>query len=331
MNNSINFQLEKLAETIEQMNQRSCDLPVDCGWTAENFEKIEVDVIATRISEYVENNQNQELVDISKALKSMRLAMNCSDSPNKNLSRHAKKLLKSWCHPLPNFINSAENFVNLINQFNYSDEVKFDELIPVCDEYRLAKIVNVNQLQYVGNTLDNCVANSEEANEYVNRYKDGEIWIWTVLKGDEPIFLLTINNNGYFIDEFQCKRRKGASKNEVPYELAIGILNKLDTFADDVKAFVQAGAFSRFKSGRPKTIPIEIDGVEFWLWSYHNELIIGIDSNSDGNLFWSYFEKPFAAFDDSEYRHNDIKLGRLFDLAMQSETLMNRLINPTHH
>ena len=69
MNNSINFQLEILAETIEQMKQRYCDLPVD--------------VLATRICEYVENYQNQELVGIRRALKSMRLAMNCSDSPNK--------------------------------------------------------------------------------------------------------------------------------------------------------------------------------------------------------------------------------------------------------
>ena len=40
MNNSIKFQLEKLAETIEQFKHRPCDFPADGGWTAEDIEKI---------------------------------------------------------------------------------------------------------------------------------------------------------------------------------------------------------------------------------------------------------------------------------------------------
>lgn len=331
MNNSIKFQLENLAETIEKLKQHPCDFAADGGWTVEDIEKIDVDALATHIREHVEKHQNHELAEISRALKSMRLAINCSDSANKNLSRHARKLLKSWCHPMPTLKNSTKNFANLIGQLNIGDELNFDDSIPVCDEYRLARIVNIKQLQYVGNALDNCVAHYENAHKYMKQYRDGEILIWTLLKDDEPIYLLTVTKEDESIDEFDGKDCKGESNNELPYELAIGILNKLNTTADDVDEFVQAGAFSRFKSGRPETTPIEIDGIEFWIWSYHNELIIGIDRNSDGHLFWSIFERPFANPEWSKHRHNDIDIERLFDLAIQSETLMNRLINPTHH
>ena len=335
MNNSIRFQLEKLAETIEKLKRHSCDFDVHGGWTAENIEKLDVDALATSISEHVENYQNQELANISRALKSMRLAINCSDSTDKNLSRHARKLLKSWCHPMPNLRSSANNFANLIDQIKISDEVKFDDFVPVCDEYRLAKIVDIKQLRYVGKTLDNCVADYEHANRYMNKYRDGEILIWTLLtdwnllKVDEPIYLLTVDKRDNNINEFKGKDCRVDSKIELPYELAIGILNKLNATADHVEEFIEAGAFSRFKSGRPETTPIEIDNIEIWVWSYHSELIVGIDSNSDGNLSWSHFDRPFK---DSEFEsYNGIELGRLFDLAIQSKPLMDKLIYPTHH
>ncbi len=341
MNNSIKFQLESLAETIEQSKRKPCDFAVDGGWTSEDIEKIDVDALATSISKHIENYHNQELVHISRALKSMRLAINCSNSTDKNLSRHARKLLKSWCHPMPNLRNSAGNFANLIDQIKISVEAKFDEFIPVCDEYRLVKIVNIKQLQYVGKSLDNCVADYERANDYMNRYRDGEILIWTLLtdwnllKVDEPIYLLTVDKRDKIIDEFEGKDRRGESKNELPFELAIGILNKLNATADHVREFIQAGAFSRFKSGRPETTPIEIDGIEIWIWSYHDELIVGIDSNSDGHLSWSHFHRPFTRSEINHARrglyYSGIDLGRLFDLAIQSEQLMNKLTNPTHH
>ncbi len=52
MNNSSNFQLENLAETIEQMKQQSCDFPVDGRCTVEDFEKIDVDVLYPRIRKF---------------------------------------------------------------------------------------------------------------------------------------------------------------------------------------------------------------------------------------------------------------------------------------
>ncbi len=332
MNNSIRFQLEKLAETIEKLKRHPCDIDVHGDWMTENIEKLNVDALVTSISEHVENYQNQELANISRALKTMRLAINCSDSADKNLSRHARKLLKSWCHPMPNLRNSANNFANLIDQIKINDEAKFDYFVPVCDEHRLAKIVDIKQLRYVGKALENCVAEYGNANGYMNKYRDGEISIWTLLKEDEPIYLLTVDKVDKNIDDFDGKHRRDDSKIEFPYELAIGILNKLNATADHVEEFIEAGAFSRFKSGRPETTPIEIDNIEIWVWSYHSELIVGIDSNSDGNLSWSHFYRPFSKSEfELSYSYKGIELGRLFDLAIQSKPLMDKLINPTHH
>ena len=338
VDNSIKFQLEKLAETIEQLKQNPCDFDADGGWTAKDIVKIDADVLATRISKHVfkvVNYQNQEFDDISLALKSMRLAISCSESSDKNLSRHARKLLKSWCHPLPNLRKSANHFANLIGQRSVSKEPIFYQSIPVCDDYVLAVTTGVRQLQYVGKVLDNCVAEYEVAFDYLRRYREGENLILTLLKNGEPIYLLTVEKSHRYISEFQGKKHRFDSKNELPFELAIGILNKLNVTADDVEDFVQVGAFSRFKSGRPETTPIEIDGIEFWIWSYPNELIVGIDSNSDGHLSWSQFNRPFSRghtdLEQRENRCNAIDLGRLLDLAIQSETLMDKLINPTHH
>ena len=335
MDNNIKLQLKILAETIEQLKQQPGDLDVDGGRKAEEIEKIDVHALEHRINEYIENHQNQELADISRALKSMRLAISCPESTDQNLTRHARKLLKSWCHPVPNLRNSAENFADLLDQLNISEEPNFDNCIQVCDEYMLARIVDIKQLQYVGKVLENCVADYEDANEYMNKYRDGEISIWTLLKEDEPIYLLTVENRDNIIYEFEGKIRRGESTNELPYDLAIGILNQLNVTADHVEEFVQAGAFSRFRNGMPKTIPFEIDGIEFWVWSYRNELIVGIDSNSDGRLSWSHFNIPFASRQNNRRRrrhcYNRIDSDRLLDLAIQSETLMDKLINPTHH
>ena len=348
MNNNVKIQLEKLAETIEQLKKNSRDFDADSGWTTEDIEKIDVDVLATRINEHIEHYQNQELADINRALnteisrtlKSMRLAISCSESTDKNLSRHARKLLKSWCHPVPNLRNSANNFANLVDQLNVSQEPLYCQStlfphIPVCNDYVLAVTSGVSQLQYVGKVLNNCVADYEVAIDYLSRYREGEYSIFTLLKDGEPFYLLTVEKNDRYIYECQGKNHRFYSKNELPFEVAIGILDKLNVTADDVEDFVQAGAFSRFKSGRPETTPIEIDGIEFWIWSYPNELIVGIDSNSDGHLSWSRFNRPFAGSragrGQGEYRCNAIDLGQLLDLAIQSETLMDKLINPTHH
>ena len=360
MNNNVKFQLEKLAETIEQLKQNPRDFDADSGWTAEDIVQIDVDVLATRISDHIENYQNQELAeinqaladigrelnaDISRALKSMRLAISCSESTDKNLSRHARKLLKSWCHPVPNLKNSADHFSNLIDQQNVDKEPIFYQstlsqstlfpYIPVCDDYVLAVTTGVSQLQHVGKVLNNCVADYRVAIDYLSRYREGEFSIFTLLKDGEPFYLLTVEKSHRYIYECQGKNHRLDSKNELPFEVAIGILDKLNVTANDIADFVQAGAFSRFKSGRPETTPIEIDGIELWIWSYHNELIIGVDSNSDGRLSWSHFNRPFAeshtGCEQGEYRCNAIDLGRLLDLAIQSETLMKMLNNPTHH
>ena len=313
------------------------------------------------LSDHIENYQNQELaeinqaladigralnVDISRALKSMRLAISCSESTDKNLSRHARKLLKSWCHPVPNLKNSANHFSNLIGQQNVEQRTDIPPIytqsihtlstyIPVCDDYVLAATTGVSQLQHVGKVLNNCVADYEVAIDYLSRYREGEFSIFTLLKDGEPFYLLTVEKSHRYIYECQGKNHGFGSKNVLPFEVAIGILDKLNVTANDIEDFVQAGAFSRFKSGRPETTPIEIDGIEFWVWSYHNELIVGVDSNSDGRLSWSHFNRPFAGShagcERGGYHCNAINLGRLLDLAIQSETLMNILNNPTHH
>ena len=339
MNNSIKFQLEKLSETIEQLKSRPCDFPADGGWTAEDtekiFEKIDVHALEHRVYEYIKNHQNRELANISRALKSMRLAISCSDSTDRNLTRHARKLLKSWCHPVPYFKNSADNFADLFDHLNIIEELKFDQIIPVYDDYVLAKITDIKQVRYVGKALDICVADYEDANEYMDKYRDGEILIFTLLKDGEPMYLLTITKSDKCIDEFEGKDDDSDSENELPYELAIGILNKLNVTALYVQEFVEAGAFSRFKSGRPETTPIEINGIEFWVWSYPDEFIIAMDSNSDGNLSWSHYNRPFSqgcmGLSRREEAYNELELAQLFELAIQSETLMNKLVNPTHH
>ena len=203
------------------------------------------------------------------------------------------------------------------------------------DDYVLAVTTGIRQLQHVGKVLENCVAGYDAAIDYLATYREDGFSIFTLLKDGEPIYLLTVEKSDRCIYGFQGKNHRFDSKYELQFELAIGVLNKLNIAADDIEAFVQAGASSRFKSGRPETTPIEIDGIEFWVWSYHNELIVGIDSNSDGHLSWSHFNRSLAISPIERrtrgYCYNGIELGRLFNLAIQSETMMDKLINPTHH
>ena len=123
-----------------------------------------------------------------------------------------------------------------------------------------------------------------------------------------------------------CLQRQ--SRFKLWYELGIEILNKLGTNANEEEAFVQVGAFSQFKNGRPEIEPISVgDGEEMWIWFYDDELIIATDENANGKLLWSRFIRAggitYPEWDVSPYSH--MSLGELFEMVCQNPHVLEKL------
>ena len=132
---------------------------------------------------------------------------------------------------------------------------------------------------------------------------------------------------------------------EISFELAMKILHELGVTADGETSFARAGAFGRFKGGRPEGEPVRVGEQEMWLWLYEDELIVGMEESSDGKLFWSRFVlkrntyNPFADLrvgprgivtreEWEEDSSNHLSLGTLFEIVRRNPQVFDKLRSP---
>ena len=113
---------------------------------------------------------------------------------------------------------------------------------------------------------------------------------------------------------------------ELPYGVAIDILNKLDAMADDQEAFVRVGAFDAFKDGRPKAETIEIGERTCRIWNYDRQVIVAIRKCGEKATQWS----RFARDEDGEWSDGEwfsVSWGELFGLMREYPTVTEKLMS----
>ena len=285
-------------------------------------------------------------------IRRIRKVVKHKDSENLNVRKSARKVLKSVRHPFQNTINCANRFDKEFRKSKESDgnsqNARVVSLNNEFTEYTLEEIPiqSICKLMKIGKLFDNCVKDRKTAEKYLIQVKMGMSSLYSLVKRELPCALIKIYRGDNKIVEFgvrndsethrirralsgnheNCHQRQSEFK--LSHELGIEILNRLGTYADDVKAFVEVGAFSRFKNGRPDPEPVSFgDGEEMLIWFYDDELIIASDENANGELLWSRFIKKRGATNpewiESLYSH--MALGELFEVVRQNPHVLEKL------
>ena len=295
-----------------------------------------------------ENRKDGSHARASATLKSIRNAIKCleyavtrREEISQSLIHRALNLLVSCQHPFKATSSSAAKFNKDFELFERQRELRTEDMkqngsIYLSDNYQMKEVHSVLRLMDIGKALHNCAADYEEARARINRVLSGEVKLYAVEKCDVPIYLLQFETDVREIVDFSARRHHHENwvrHNEVliPYGLAMEILTTLDISGDDIPEFICVGAFSKFKNGRPKTTPFVINGMEIWKWRFQDELIIAVDENSDGKLYWSRFKLPFKNRGWNSRRRrlsHELSVRDLFDLVFQNPDLLEHLREP---
>ncbi len=330
MSNNWKLQLRQLRKEIKSQHA----LQLEEEFQLENFKNIdgasEIDHLERNIEKFLEKNRNADARIVCATLKSMRNSISISGINDKNYQRKFRKLMTSCSHPFPNIRDSAEDFEKICQRAQelLAQELEEIDYIALCDNWQLDEIKTIGRLMEVGKSLDICTGEYETARDYMDEVFTGNSRILVVRKSETPIYQLKIDLDRNVIDEFSGEKRKRCENMNISHELAMDILRKLDTNGDGILEFLQAGALSRFKNGRPDITPFSIGGKEIWLWRYRDELILAVDEDSDGTLYWSRFELPLSnsnKWQPCDSCNNHWDLHKLFNLALQNPELFEKL------
>ena len=152
---------------------------------------------------------------------------------------------------------------------------------------------------------------------------------------------IDVNENEEVVGQFSAHDNDDP---EISFELAMKILRELGVTADNETSFARVGAFGRFKGGRPEVEPVRVGEQEMWIWLYEDELIVGMEERSDGELFWSRFElkrntyapyadprNPGEVFTREEWEENSgnhLSMGMLFEIVRRNPQVFDKLRSP---
>ena len=264
---------------------------------------------------------------VRTALRSIREALKCSGHEDEAVRRRAGKLLKSCRH---SFEEACKNVSHLKKALTDARERRAEaeaapKTIPLSGGFRLEEMLSLKKLMAIGKTLEICVGKREAAEEYLKEVETGESRLWLLLKGEEPFALLRIDWEDRKVVEFSAHDNDDP---EISYELAMELLDKLGATADDASSFARVGAFGRFRGGRPGVEPVRVNDLEMWIWFYGDELIVGMDEQADGRLFWSRFRltrengKNRLEWDDDFGNH--LSMGRLFEIVRRNPHILEK-------
>ena len=331
MTNHWKLQLGQLRKEIESLYARELGKEPQLEIFKNIDGRIEIDLLERNIEKFLENNRNFDDKVVCATLKSMRNSISNSRITDEYFHRQIRKLWACCRHPFPNTRESAKNFEKKFTKVQklLDQEIKRTNYIPLLDNWKLDEIKSIGRLIEVSKSLNICTRHYELARAYMDKVVADKYRIWVIRNPDTPIYQLKIDLDSNVIDEFSGDR-KILENTGISHELAMAILRKLDTNGDAILEFVQAGALSRFKNGRPDITPFAIGGKEIWLWRYTNELILAVDEDHDGRLYWSRFELPLRILpigDDSYRWQNHWSLEKLLNLTLQNPELFEQLRN----
>lgn len=297
------------------------------------FEKLKKGIDA-----YLQDKEETGERTVCAVLRTIREALKCYGHEDEAVRRKAGKLLKSCRHSFDEACKNGNLFRKELTEVRErrAEAETTPGTIALSGEFRLEEVLSLKKLMAIGKTLEICVGKRGAAEEYLKEVETGESRLWLLLKGEEPFALLKIDWEDRKVVEFSTHDNDDP---EISCELAMELLDKLGATADDASSFSRVGAFGRFKGGRPGVEPVCVDDREMWIWFYGDELIVGMDEQADGRLFWSHYkltragEKPWhedsknlMEWDDDFGNH--LSLGMLFEIARRNPHVLEKLRSP---
>ena len=330
MTNNWKLQLRQLHKEIQSQHARELREEPQLEYIKYFGDEAEINLLERNIENFLESNRNFDNKIVCATLKSMRNSISFSGIADKNFHRQIRKLWASCRHPFPNTRKSAENFEKICQEAQELLVQEFGEIdyIPLYDNWQLDEIKTIGRLMETGKFLNLCTKFYDVARDYMDEVITGNSKIWVVRNSETPIYQLKIDLDCNVIVEFSGEINKRHENTDISHELAMNILCTVDTNGDGILEFLQAGALSRFKNGRPEITPFSIGGKEIWLWRYRDELILAVDEDSDGTLYWSRFELPLPNSNKrqpSNFRNNHWDLHKLFNLTLQNPELFEQM------
>ena len=293
-----------------------------------SLEKLECGVTA-----YLDENPDDGERTARDALRTIREALRCREHEDETVRHKAGKLIKSCRHSFDEVRKNAGHFRKALTEARErrAEAKACPGIIPLGGGLGLEEVLSIGRLMSIGKTLDICVGKRKDAQEYLREVELGEsgLWVLFAVEEDEPRALLKTDVKKGVISEFSAHDNDDP---EISFELAMEILEKLDVTADDVPSFARAGAFGRFKGGRPEVEPVRVDEQEMWIWFYEDELIVGMEEQADGKLFWSRFtlnrenSKSQLEWDDDFSNH--LSLGMFFEIVRRNPRILEKLGSP---
>ncbi|MCY3822856.1 MAG: hypothetical protein OXG62_03180 [Nitrospinae bacterium] len=299
-----------------------------------------------KLQTYLDENPDDGERTARATLRSIREALGCREHEDEVVRHKAGKLLKSCRHSFDEVRKNANHFrKELAEARERRAEIKAAPgTIPLGGGFRLEEVLSLKRLMAIGKALANCFGKRENAERYWEQAEAGEFKFWLLLKEEEPFALLKIdvNENEEVVGQLTAHDNDDP---EISFELAMKILHELGVTADGEAAFARAGAYGRFKGGRPEVEPVRVGEQEMWIWPYEDELIVGMEEHADGRLYWSRFVlkrneyNPYAnprvgprgIFTRGEWDDdfgNHLSMGMLFEIVRRNPHVLEKLRSP---
>lgn len=302
---------------------------------AQSFPELAFSISELRntIFDYNQQNSNDD-ARICFVLKSIRKAFGDIDHEKDAISSRSRELIR-------NLGESFDQIHRISKQLdNDLESIKSTKVIDLKNGFQLEEVNSPKRVAKYGEFFRNCLSDPEcVKSRYQSRIDDGSISLWVLLERGMPIALFTVDHDKNEIEEFEGKNRHDV---DISYQLAMEILIKPDTQANDISEFYRVGAFNRFKTNLPIVSPIVVRDMEMWIWRFEKEFIIAVDENLDGNLRWSRFTHTHHNGFHRRLHHrrhtllrnwfaqpqNHLMLDELFPLMLEYPEIAQRINGP---
>ena len=318
-------QLRKEAESIEGLN----------------FDLTEFEELIQRRANEINSGQRQVDDDqkICQTIRWLRLAISQRNHQDESVQKCVQKAMGSSRHSFRALNSDLKHFISALE--NDESDISEPEIIVLGDGYQLEEIVSLSLLMELGNQFDNFVSSRETAKEYLKEAKERLYPIWALTLDAQPVAILRIDSEDGEIWEFETiydpddRLFDNEQTRWIPFEILIGILRALKVSGDNETEFVRCGAFRSFVDGVPSIDPVTIKGSEWWIYYFGDEIIIGVDDETDGQLKWSNFKKfNSGRLDDSGIPvwdgsyGNFIEASQLLEVARQHPPILDHFQRP---
>ena len=296
-----------------------------------SLEKVDFNSFVTLIKKYQNSKSQPTESEITKVVRHVRLAVTHLQHKDPHVRKRAGKVLDSCRHSFSQLQRSTRPFVRALKHAasREEDSRRLPRLIDLGDGYHVMEVTTMAKLMALGMTFDNCLKNRDTAKDYLQSAINGTSTIQALYKHGELMAMFRINLDDAQIEEFDTKVDVNHLRDHIPRELMNDILEVFSVSGDEIFEFVQCGAFKCFVHGEPDIEPILCDGIEWWVYFYGNELIIGVDQDSNGQLYWSRFTKVVEHYGDIGYwddsRFNHLRVENLFEAVRRYPQLLKEM------